>query len=120
MTADPAELERAPLDDSVAYREAYERLRPGPLRDRLHSLAHDRRIPAGLARAWALTLMAWRAAARDRRGWTLEYPTPPSSSLGLDVVQAVDRVAGELVCPFRSREWRNLAATRPPAEAEAA
>lgn len=104
-----ATVQRAPLDESATYRDAYQAMRPGPLRDRLHSLAHDPRIPNGIMRAWALQLMRWRAGDTDRYGNAIVLTAPPSASVRLDTILDVQRlVERELVPDFRAPRWREL------------
>jgi hypothetical protein len=101
-------------DQHRAYLAVYRAIGSDPLRDRLHALAHDERIPAGIVRAWALQLMRWRVGDLDRGGQPVTYPCPPSGSVAVEVIMAVDRVVCEHVPDFRSERWRALAADEDP------
>lgn len=118
MEDDAAPAPRAPTEQSKPYLDEYARIKSDRLRERLHYLAHDPRIPAGTLRVWALSLMRWRAGDVDRHRTPILYPTPPSASLGiapaeaLEAIADVDRVVAELVPDFRAPRWRLLRLTR--------
>lgn len=101
-------------DDSSAYSEVYHQMVPSALRDELHRLAHDPRIPAGKARAWALRNMRWRAGDRDGYGNIVHSPpAPPSAAIGIAAVVQLVRVTEELTPDFRGSRWRRLRALPP-------
>lgn len=105
----PTEL--APLETSAKYREVYDAIKSPELQKRLHSLAHDDRIPSGVMRVWALKLLRWRAGDVDRFGTFVLYPVPPSDKVDMETILNVDRiVTRELLPEFRSRQWRSLRA----------
>lgn len=102
--------ERAPLDSSAVYRDAYQAMADCPLRDRLHSLAHDSRIPAGALRAWAFRYLRVRAGDFDGHGKRVSYTTPPSASCSVDDIVRVTMVCRELVPDFHGERYRSMRA----------